>query len=109
MLASHDVSAGRVVTRMQFDTKYPVPRLLFSAVGPVPNEKLNTIVEKAKSAAAEAAIKLTVYQVDSADEAPAPAEAFSEVAEPVVRNEAPSEVAEQTDVSDIVRKWSKKK
>jgi hypothetical protein len=112
MLASHDVSAGRVITRMQFDTKYPVPRLLFSAFDAVPSGELESVVMQSKSAAADNAIKLTVFQTDGADEVIVPANVFNEpeaITEPVVRNEAPVQATEQADVSDIVRKWAAKK
>lgn len=113
MLAGHNVSAGRVITRMQFDTKAPVPRLLFSAIGAVNSDDLNTVVEQSKSTAAENAIKLTVYQVDGGDEVAAhvdtPVDTPVPVNEPVVRNEASTDEPVQADVSDIVRKWASKK
>jgi hypothetical protein len=101
-LASNNVSAGRVITRMAFDTKFPVPKVLFSPVGPVPDEDLAT-----KSPAAEAAIKLNVYQLDESDttvEVSSP-----EVAEPVKRESDKPAASEKTaDVADVVKKWSKK-
>lgn len=101
-LASHNVSAGRVITKMQFDTKSPTPKLLFSPVGAVPEEDLEIIARQAKSPAAEAAIKLNVYQMDSEGEEP------SESAP--VKREVVSDTTEAkaVDVSDVVKKWSKK-
>jgi len=99
-LASHNVSAGRVITRMAFDTKAPTPKVLFSPVGAVPDADLEIVQRQAKSAEAEKAVKLNVYQVDSGGD--------NEVAEPVKR-ESKTPVGEKaSDVSDIVKKWSKK-
>jgi hypothetical protein len=105
MLANNNVSAGRVITKMEFDVNSSVPRLLFSPVSAVPAESRDAIVRQSKTPAAENAIKLTVYKTDSSDEDSAPAQA---VAEPVKREtrKATAETAE--DVSDIVKKWTKK-
>jgi len=97
-LASHNVSAGRIVTKMAFDTKSPTPKVMFSPAGAVPETDLETVARQAKSAAAEAAIKMNVYQLDEGE-----AEA-----EPQKRSVAkPVEVPEK-DISDVVKKWSKK-
>ena len=105
-LASHNVSAGRVVSKMAFDTKSPTPKVLFSPVGAVSDSDLEIIARQAKSPTAEQAIKLNVYQTDSAGEAPEVAE--PEVAEPVKRESKASAGEKASDVSDIVKKWSKK-
>jgi hypothetical protein len=111
MLANNNISAGRVVTKMQFDTKSPVPKLLFSPVGVVPENDVETIQRQKESTAAESAIKLTVYQQDE-NEVAAPA-AQVEVAdtsdEPVLRETKKSEpVAASGEVADVIKKWSKK-
>lgn len=107
-LASHNVSAGRVITKMAFDTKSPTPKVLFSPVGAVPDEDLETIARQAKSPAAEAAIKLNVFQTDSSGDVEVPVQAApEEVAEPVKR-ESKAAGEKASDVSDIVKKWSKK-
>jgi hypothetical protein len=109
-LASHNVSAGRVITKMAFDTKAPTPKVLFAPVGAVPDEDLEIIARQAKSPAAEAAIKLNVYQVDSsgdADVAVAGLEVEVEV-EPVKRESKAAAGEKASDVSDVVKKWSKK-
>ena len=105
MLANNNVSAGRVITKMEFDVNSSVPRLLFSPVSAVPAESRDVVVRQSKTPAAENAIKLTVYKTDTPDEDNAPAQA---VAEPVKREtrKATAETAE--DVSDIVKKWTKK-
>ena len=110
-LASHNVSAGRVVTKIAFDTKSPTPKVLFAPVGAVPDADLEIIASQSKSAAAESAIKLTVFQADSTGDAEAATpEAVQEEAinEPVKRE---SKVAgdKAADVSDVVKKWSTKK
>jgi len=105
-LASHNVSAGRVVTKMAFDTKSPTPKVLFQPVGAVPEVDLEVIARQAKSPAAEAAIKLNVFQMDNSEPA-VKEEEVEETAEPVKR---PSKAAGEkaSDVSDVVKKWSKK-
>ena len=107
-LASHNVSAGRVITKMAFDTKAPTPKVLFAPVGAVPDEDLEIIARQAKSPAAEAAIKLNVYQVDSSGDADVPtAEPEAETA-PVKRESKAAAGEKASDVSDVVKKWSKK-
>ena len=110
-LASHNVSAGRVVTKMAFDTKAPTPKVLFSPVGAVDESDLETIARQAKSPAAEAAIKLNVFQTDETS-APATESASAETVEdeeaPPVKRESKASGEKASDVSDIVKKWSKK-
>jgi hypothetical protein len=113
MLANNNISAGRVVTKMQFDTKSPVPKLLFSPVGVVPETDVDTIQRQKESPAAENAIKLTVYQQDEGTEVAAPAAQAEEVAdssdEPVLRETKKTEpVAASGEVADVIKKWSKK-
>jgi len=100
MLANNNVSAGKIITKMEFDINSPVPRLLFSPVGAVGQELKHILLAQSKSPAAENAIKLTVYKSDTQDE--------TEVPEPTkrdVKKPAPEKVE---DVSDIVKKWTKK-
>jgi hypothetical protein len=107
MLANHNVSAGRVVTKMQFDTKATAPKVMFSPAGAVDPAMYDVIKDQGKSAAAEAAIKLTVYQQDTpAEETPEVEQAQS--AEPVKR-ESTKPVQKAGDVTDVVKKWSTKK
>jgi hypothetical protein len=104
-LASHNISAGRVVTRMQFDTKSATPKLLFSPVGAVDPSDMDVILSQGKSAAAESAVKLTVFQQDEGD---APAQPEVPASEPTLRESTP-EVAPANDVSEVMKKWAKKK
>lgn len=112
MLANNNVSAGRVVTRMQFDSKSSVPKLLFSPAAAVNEGDLEILQRQAKSSAAEQAVKLTVYQTDSkGDEEEKQVQAepvqADEVEEPVLaKTSEPVEKAH--DISDIMNKWSKK-
>jgi len=111
-LADNEISAGRVVTRMQFDTKSPVPKLLFSPVGVVPEGDVDTIMRQRESAAAENAIKLTVFQTDEAPSVPTGTVITGQAAvdeEPKLRNASKkTETVPSGDVSDVVKKWAKK-
>jgi len=99
MLASHNVSAGAVITKMQFDTKAKVPRVLFSPAGAVDQEQMEVVRRQGKSTAAENAIRLNVYQSDE-----------SESSEPTKRESTKrAEMnAEEVDPASIVKKWAKK-
>lgn len=107
-LASHNVSAGRVITRMAFDTKSPTPKVLFSPAGKTPDDDLAIIARQAKSAAAENAIKMNVYQSDSSGDVEVAAHSSETAdAEPVKRESTKAATGEK-DISDVVKKWSKK-
>ena len=112
MLANNNVSAGRVVTKMEFDINSPVPRLLFSPTSAVPPEMRDAIARQGKTPAAEAAIKLTVYKTDSQageEQTEAPAQAqMDEVAEPTKRETVKPAAAKADDVQDVLKKWTKK-
>jgi len=111
MLANNNVSAGRVVTRMQFDSKSSVPKLLFSPIAAVNPDDVEALQKQGKSQAAESAVKMTVYQTDSTEdktETPkvaAPVEA-DEIDEPQVVAQAKAEKAK--DITDIMNKWGVK-
>jgi len=120
MLANNNVSAGRIVTKMQFDLKASHPKLLFSPAAAVDPDDYETIQNQGKSQAAERAVKLMVYQVDSegeeADNEPfeqtatpvaQPAES-SDIDEPTVRTAAPQETTVEKDASEVLKKWGKK-
>jgi hypothetical protein len=110
-LASHNVSAGRVITKMAFDTKSPTPKVLFSPAGKVEDADLQTIANQAKSPAAEAAVKMNVFQSDS-EEVAAPASHRNEISEEETseptKRESTKPVAAEKDINDVVKKWSKK-
>ena len=107
MLANTNVSAGKIITKMQFDINSPVPRLLFSPSSAVPPEMRETIINQSKTLAAENAVKLTVYKTDGGDDEEAQPSAQEATPEPTVR-ETPKTAAKAEDVTDILTKWSKK-
>lgn len=106
MLANHNISAGRVVTKMQFDTKSPVPRVLFSPVSGINPEDLDVLTDQSKTQAAENAIKLTVYQQDEGGKE-APVEVAAAV-QPKVRETKKAAAAPAGDVADVIKEWTKK-
>lgn len=106
MLANNNVSAGKIITKMQFDINSPVPRLLFSPDKAVPPEMREIILNQSKTNAAESAVKLTVYKTDGGDEEAQPSTQEA-VPEPTV-NKIAKAAAKSEDVTDIVKKWSKK-
>ncbi len=135
MLANRNVAAGRVVTKMSFDTKAPAPRVLFTPVAPVPVEDLPTIKEQGTTLSAENAVKMTIYQRDEevveevAGEVPpevavvlaaaaAPvtetvvagnsATASATFAEPTLRETTKATPMPEKDVTSVIAKWSKK-
>jgi len=110
MLANNNISAGRVITKMQFDTKSPVPKLLFSPVAPVPQGDVDIVLRQKESNAAEMVVKMTVFQADESSESSGAKSEDVEVAQPVLRETAKKADAAPPagDVSDIVKKWSKK-
>lgn len=102
MLANNNVSAGSVVTKMQFDINSPVPRLLFSPVEAVPPQYREAIKRQGKTPAAENAIKLTVYKADGGDEGEAPP------SEPVRREAKRDDTQPVSDASEVIKRWAKK-
>ena len=106
MLANHNIAAGRVVTKMQFDTKSPVPRVLFSPVSGINPDDLDVLTDQSKTQAAENAIKLTVYQQDEGGK-DAPVEVAAPVA-PKVRETKKATTAPAGDVADVIKEWTKK-
>lgn len=106
-LADNDISAGRVITKMQFDTKSPVPKLLFSPVGVVPESDIDTIMRQRESSAAENAVKLTVFQSDEQSTGPI-VTGPAALEEPKLRETKKAEAPASGDVADVVKKWAKK-
>ena len=111
-LANNNVSAGRIVTRMQFDTSVTYSKVVFSPVSGVPESDLAIIEEQSKSKDAERAISIHMYK-----EAPKITEVEflkaldnnpEEISEPVKRGTtntiAPDKVEE---VASTIKKWSK--
>jgi hypothetical protein len=125
MLANNNIGASKIITKMQFDTKSPTPKLLFSPVGVLTPEQLVDVEKQAKSQTADNYIKLTVYKPKEEGEAPAP-QAAAPQAQPVATPQTASDVQSDVvveqptlraesapiqkpnDVSSIVKKWSVK-
>jgi hypothetical protein len=125
MLANNNVSAGRVVTKMQFDPKASTPKVVFSPVAAVNPNDMEIIQRQGKTAAAEAAVKLTVYQNDEGTtETPvaqvaakpavntkvADAEVTDvvDIAEPVLRESNQAAPQPVNNASEVMKKWSVK-
>jgi hypothetical protein len=108
MLATHNVSAGRVITKMAFDTKAPTAKVLFSPAGAVEPDMYDIIKTQSKSAAAEAAIKLTVFQQDEGTESALAAPSFKASSDEPTLRESKAAPKDDSQVADIVKKWSKK-
>jgi len=119
LLANNNVSAGRVVTRMQFDAKASTPKIIFSPAAAVDQSISEILQRQGKSAAAESAVKLTVYQNDegttetSVQSAPveaAPEDVKSDVdmSEPVLRPSTQSTPQPVNNASEVMKKWSVK-
>ena len=105
MLADNNVSAGRIVTRMQFDPNSAKPRALFSPVEAAEDWVLEVIKDQAENQAAHNAIKLTVYQVDDEeDKEPVKFEAFEASDKEKVKVKTAKEA---DDVNKIMDKWRK--
>lgn len=101
MLASNNIAAGRVITKVAFDTKVQFPKVLFSPAGAVDTNDYDVVSNQGKSPAAEAAIKLTVYKKkeEATDVAPS---------EPTVRESVKRAPTQATDAADVIKKWTKK-
>jgi hypothetical protein len=105
MLADNNVSAGRIVTKMQFDPNSAKPRALFSPVEAAEDWVLEVVKDQAENQAAHNAIKLTVYQVDDEeDKEPVKFEAFEASDKEQVKVKTAQEA---NDVNKIMDKWRK--
>jgi hypothetical protein len=118
LLANNNVSAGRVVTRMQFDAKASTPKVVFSPAAAVDASIMEVLQRQGKSAAAETAVKLTVYQNDEATtDTPVQATPASPVSaevsdvdasEPVLRTSSQPAPQPVNNASEVMKKWSVK-
>ena len=105
MLANNNVSAGRIVTKMQFDPNSAKPRALFSPVEAAEDWVLEVVKDQAENQAAHNAIKLTVYQVDDEeDKEPVKFEAFEASDKEQIKVKTAKEA---DDVNKIMDKWRK--
>ena len=105
ILANNNVSAGRIVTKMQFDPNSAKPRALFSPVEAVEDWVLEALKTQVENQAAHNAIRLSVYQIDNEEEKePIKFEAFEASDEEKVKVKTAKEAE---DVSKIMDKWRK--
>ncbi len=116
MLAGNNISAGRVITKMQFDTKSSTPKLLFTPSGAVPPEDAPKIKAQAESQEALAAIEFKIFKKRDisppAVVAPALPKDITEqveipLEEPRLRRPVTTGV-DNDEVPAILKKWSKK-
>ena len=101
-LAAQNASPDQVITRLQFDTKAAVPKLFFKPVRWLTEDEYESCQTQGASAAAKAAITMTVAQTDKVEAAPmqlegeqpkaAKAKAKAKVEEPVAEVEETVEV-----------------
>lgn len=98
MLADNNVSAGIIITKMEFDPNSNKPRVLFSPVEIVPKDVLETVKTQAESPSAVNAVTLSVYQgEDSTEKEPVKFEAYDATKEETK--------LESVNVNNIVDKW----
>lgn len=116
-LAGHNIRLGVVVTEMKFDTKSPVPKLIFRPVKALPQESYDVVREQGKTPAAENAIRMTVAQTENILAAPKSMKALSvdidadviEEAEPkrVIKKVEPvPEEDKKAKLSSVLSKWA---
>jgi hypothetical protein len=105
MLANNNVSAGMVVTKLQFDESTHIPKLLFSPVAAVDQEKLNILKEQATSQDAENAITLRVNLSNYDENRPTVQyDAFFETP----ATPSPDDIEREKTIDGIVNKWNDK-
>jgi hypothetical protein len=101
---------------MQFDPKASTPKVLFTPAAAVNANDLEVLQRQGKSAAAESAVKLTVYQNDEGttevqvQATPVSAEVKSDVdaTEPVLRPSTQAAPQPVNNASEVMKKWSVK-
>jgi hypothetical protein len=127
MLANNNVAASRVITKMQFDTKSPVPKVLFSPIGAVNPDDYPIIEKQAQSDVATQAVKLSIYKPQEEVQAPAQPQVEAQVTEtpqeikaetlpqsdveaeqPHLKETTGSAQKEPVDISNTIKKWSVK-
>ena len=127
MLANNNVAASRVITKMQFDTKSPLPKLLFSPVGAVNPDDYPIIEKQAQSDVATQAVKLSIYKPQEEVQAPAQPQVEAQAPEtpqeikaetlpqsdveaeqPHLKETTGSAQKEPVDISNTIKKWSVK-
>jgi hypothetical protein len=106
MLANNSVSAGRVITKLQFDEEVNIPKLLFSPVAAIKECDMEDLQLKAKDRAAAKAITLNVKTQNEVDpnRPTVQFDVFLETpAEPTSQ-----QIERDEEVSDIIKRWTNK-
>jgi hypothetical protein len=103
---------------MQFDAKASTPKVVFSPAAAVDASIMEVLQRQGKSAAAETAVKLTVYQndeattdtpVQAAPATPVSAEVSDvDASEPVLRTSSQPAPQPVNNASEVMKKWSVK-
>jgi hypothetical protein len=82
---------------------------MFSPDSATPDDVLHIIAQQAKSPAAEAAIKMSVFQADTSGNDDGGFETVVKESEPIKRESKPAQEGEtEKNVVDVMKKWSKK-
>jgi hypothetical protein len=105
MLANNNVSAGMVVTKIQFDESTTIPKLLFSPVSAVDKDNLKIIKEKSSNPDSDRAIKLKV-NISNYDEN-RPTVQFDAFFESPTKPTI-VDIERENSINNIVDKWNKK-
>ena len=105
MLANNNVSAGMVVTKLQFDESATIPKLLLSPVAAVEEDKLKILKQQATSREAESAVTLKVNLSEQDEDRPTVQfdAFFDSPAKP-----SADDIEREKNIDSIVNKWNKK-
>lgn len=116
-LAGHNIRLGVVVTEMKFDTKSPVPKLIFRPTKALPQEAYDIVREQGKTPAAMNAIRMTVAQNENVLPAPKSMKALTaNIDEDVIEEVEPKRVIKKVEpvpeedkkskLSSVLSKWA---
>ena len=107
MLANNSVSAGRVITKLEFDNEVKIPKLLFSPVAALKERQLEKLQQLSETPTALRAITLDVKLYNEVDST-RPTVQFD-----VFLDTPPEPSSEQIErdekVLDIIERWTNKK
>jgi len=106
MLANNSVSAGRVVTKLQFDGEVNVPKLLFSPVAAIKPPEMENLKIKSESSAALQAVTLRVKPPNEADPN-RPTVQFDVFLETPLEHTS-QQIERDEEVLDIIKRWTNK-
>jgi len=106
MLANNSVSAGRVVTKLQFDGEVNVPKLLFSPVAAIKPPEMENLKIKSESSAALQAVTLRVKPPNEADPN-RPTVQFDVFLETPLEPTS-QQIERDEEVLDIIKRWTNK-